>query len=150
MKTKTQIKSRASEKGQSLVELSVSIVLMLTIVAGVVDLGRALYNFIELRDAAEEAVIYGSAFPTHCDQIAERALSGLNDPTGITVTVEMDGVECKSASAAHNACTGKEIRVSITNPAFPITMPFLGTILGRQTLPLQAQLSGTIMRPACQ
>ncbi len=149
MNTETQKKQLKSERGQSLVELSIAMVLLLTLFAGVVDLGRIFFHFIEMRDAAEEAMVYGSAFPTHCNQIVERAHSGLSDPAHITVTVTMDGVPCASASMAANACTGKEIRVEVEDPNFPITMPFLGIILGRQTVNLNAGISGTILRPAC-
>jgi len=149
MKTEKRKNDLKGESGQSLVELSIAMVLLLTIFAGVVDLGRIFFHFIEMRDAAEEAMIYGSAFPTHCDQIVERAHSGLIDPTNIAVTVTMDGVACASATMAANACTGNEIRVEVEDTNFPITMPFLGMILGRQTVSLNAGISGTILRPAC-
>ena len=149
MKKTIRLNNSKSESGQSLVELAIAMVLLLTMFAGIVDLGRIFFHFIEMRDAAEEAMVYGSAFPTHCDQIVERANSSLIDPSNISVAVTMDGIACSSATMSANACTGKEIRVEVEDPNFPITMPFLGIILGRQTVSLDAGISGTILRPAC-
>jgi hypothetical protein len=51
------------ERGQSLVEMTFGMLILIMIVAGVVDLGRAYFTFIALEDAAGEAALFMSAFP---------------------------------------------------------------------------------------
>jgi hypothetical protein len=140
--------SASTERGQSLVELAVSIVLLLVVLAGMVDLGRMFFYYIGMRDAAQEGSVYGIVNPTYCAQIAERARNILSDPTGVQIDVRIDGVSC-AAATANQACAGREIRVTVIDPDFPITMPFLGSILGHQSVNLKASVSGTILRPVC-
>jgi len=138
----------STERGQSLMELAVSIVLLLVVLAGIVDLGRMFFYYIGMRDAAQEGSVYGIVNPGFCTQIAERARNILSDPTGVQIDVRIDGVSC-AAATANQACAGREIRVTVIDPDFPITMPFLGSILGHHAVTLKASVSGTILRPVC-
>jgi len=142
---------KRTEKGQALMELAVSITVLLIMVAGVVDLGRMLFHYIAMRDAAQEAAAYGSIFPTHCDQIRERAWVAMNSSPSVTVATTIDGANCIDVvNDKMRACYGREIRVTLTDPAFPITMPFIGTFLGRQSVSLEAHITATILRPPCK
>jgi hypothetical protein len=142
---------KQKEKGQALMELAVSITVLFIILAGVVDLGRMLFHYIAMRDAAQEAAAYGSINPTHCDQIRDRAWVAMASSPFVVVTTTIDGVSCAdAASDPTKACFGKTIEVSLSDPAFPITMPFIGTFLGSQSVALEAHITGTILRPACQ
>ena len=144
--------SRRSERGQSLVELAISLTLMLTLLAGIVDLGRAIFTLFALQDAAEEGIIYGVAFPTHCDQIRERIIYNLSNeilPDDIAVIVT---IERNNGSYAPCSCipfsevyAGKELHIEVSH-TFNITMPFLGAIIG-QTIPLRTTANGIILRP---
>jgi Flp pilus assembly protein TadG len=148
---KETIIQKTHEKGQALMELAVSITVLFIIVAGVVDIGRMLFHYITMRDAAQEAAAYGSIYPTHCDQIRDRAWIAMASSPFVTVTTTIDGVDCTTAAAdPARACYGKEIRVSLSDPEFPITMPFIGTFIGSQSVSLEADITGTILRPACQ
>jgi Flp pilus assembly protein TadG len=141
-------KEISSEKGQSMTELAVSIVILLVLVAGIVDLGRMFFAYIGMRDAAQEGVVFGITEPTQCEQIADRATSVLSDPDGVQVAVTMNGVDCGSATVS-DTCSGKGLLVTVTDPDFALSMPFLGAILGRQSIYLEAKVSGTILRPQC-
>jgi hypothetical protein len=146
-----KIRRKRGEKGQALMELAVSITVLFIIIAGVVDLGRMLFHYIAMRDAAQEAAAYGSIFPTHCDQIRERAWIAMDSSPFVTVTTQIDGANCIDVvSDKMRACYGREIRVSLSDPAFPITMPFIGTFLGRQSVALEAHITATILRPPCR
>jgi Flp pilus assembly protein TadG len=153
-------KHHISEKGQALMELAVSITVLLIMVAGVVDLGRMLFHYIAMRDAAQEAAAYGSINPTHCTQIKHRAWVAMASSPFVTVTatIRKDSndpnspyINCETAvNDPSLACHGSEIRVKLSDPEFPITMPFIGTFLGKQTVSLETEISGTILRPPCQ
>jgi Flp pilus assembly protein TadG len=48
-----------SAKGQSLVELAISLVILLFLLAGIVEFGLAFFQFVQLRDAAQEGALFG-------------------------------------------------------------------------------------------
>ncbi len=139
---------KRSEKGQSLVELAVGLLLIVLILAGIIDIGRILFYYITMRDAAQEGAVYGAVYPTHCAQIVERSLNAMGDRNNVDVFIMIDGIGCGSASTAQ-ACSGKEIKVTVIKPDFPLTMPLIGAVVGSQTIYLKAEISGTILRPAC-
>jgi hypothetical protein len=153
------------EVGQSLMELAVSITVLFIILAGIVDLGRMFFHYIAMRDAAQEAASYGAIFPTHCDQIRDRAEIAMGTSPAVIVTVQINGFygaditktgtefsdPCLTASAEPmHACHGNEIVVTLRDDEFPVTMPFIGSFLGRQTIPLETTITGTILRPPCK
>lgn len=138
---------RRLERGQSLVEFTFGVAFVLVLLVGVVDGGRAIITYLALRDAVQEGALFGSTNPTNTAAIENRVrnsstmlqqLSG--DPTADTqVFVTISG----------QACTGGAITVRIEYRNFPLTMPFLGAIIGRQTVPISAEVTDTILRPAC-
>jgi hypothetical protein len=142
----------SKESGQSLVELAISLVLILTLLSGIVDLGRAIFTIFAMQDAAEEGIVFGIAYPTHCDQIRERIQYDLANPAlptdiAVVVTIERnDGsfAPCTGIPLAE-VYAGKEMRIEITE-TFPIRMPFLGAIIG-QAIPLHVNTHGIILRP---
>jgi hypothetical protein len=140
------------EKGQSLVELSGAVVLLLIILAGIVDFGRAIFTLFAMQDAAEEGLVYGVGFPTHCDQIRDRiaynlANEVLPDDIVVVVTIQNNSGVWQSCDSIpfSNVYAGKEMRIQVTQ-TFDITMPFLGAFTG-QTIPLRATANGIILRP---
>jgi Flp pilus assembly protein TadG len=131
------------ERGQSLVEIAVSLVLLLTVMAGIVDLGRAFFTYIALRDAAQEAALYGSLNPTDTTGISSRGLAVLEnrvDTTNVTITPVTTGVCANGANS---------IEVTVNYSNFLVTMPFLGAIIGTQDFPIDAVVTDTILSPPC-
>lgn len=141
-----------SEKGQSLVELAVSLVILLYLLSGAVEFGIIFFQFVQLRDAAQEGALYGSINPptsagdtAKINAIVTRAKSAssspidlINDPN-VTVTVTVpDGKYCESGS----------LQVQVGYP-HQIFMPFLPQLIGRSTIPLNAQVTDTILTPVC-
>jgi Flp pilus assembly protein TadG len=151
------------ERGQSLVELSISLLVLLLILGGIVDLGRVLMFSINLRDAAQEGAQYGSLtapdsggsystrLAAYCNEITNRINSTGQDnftAGSVMIDVRLNGVSCASA-ALSDACFGKEISVTITKPDYPITMPLLGAAIGRQSVTVSNTAKSTILRPSC-
>src|SRR6185369_11484669 len=52
-----------SERGQSLVELGVSLLILLYLLSGAAEFGVLFFQFVQLRDAAQEGALYGSMNP---------------------------------------------------------------------------------------
>lgn len=151
MKKKRNVKLNI-EKGQSLIELSMSLILLLIILSGIVDLGRAIFTKFAMKDAAEEGVIYGTSFPTDCDQINQRVEFNLSNRAlngGMTIVTTIEGndgsyIDC-SLIPFNQVYAGKKLRVTVTK-TFTVTMPFLGTFIG-QTIPLSVTAKGIVLRP---
>jgi hypothetical protein len=144
-------KSRNWQKGQSLVEVALALTFLLIMVAGSVDVGRVFLGYISLRDSAQEGVAFGTVFPTYCSQIVARAVTSgptMFSPTADMVDVTISGADCASANP-DQACIGNDVVVTITNDAFPLTMPFIGAAMGKQTITLSARARDTILRPPC-
>lgn len=136
------------EKGQSLVELGLSLMLLLIMLAGTVDLARFAFAYIVLRDGAQEAAAYGALYPTWCTQIQERAIKNTGTTFGanpVVVNVVIGGNACAAVNA--NACAGSKVEVTVSSK-FDVLMPFIGGIIGQQ-IPLQYTVSDSVMRPRC-
>ncbi len=74
------MKNIKSERGQSLVELSISLLIVLWLLAGTVEFGIAFFQFIQLRDAAQEGALYGSLHPDESSNIELRVRNASNKP----------------------------------------------------------------------
>lgn len=142
-----------SEKGQSMLELAVSLVFILILLAGTADVGRAFFTYIALRDAAQEGAAYATLDPTGCARIEHRIRTTSSQPvdmnsSAVQVEIQIDGTSCNLASPSQ-ACFGNEVWVKVTYPNFRIVTPFLGTFVGSQTIPISASVRNTILVPSC-
>lgn len=144
---------RPNEKGQSLAELAVVLVILLILLAGIIDLGRMIFLYMSMRDAAQEGASYAAVFPTHCAQINDRVRDFLPPHSNpFQVTVNIGGVSCASADPGQ-ACAGEfnnvknEVFVEIRTD-FDITMPFLSAFTG-EVIDLNTSITDTIVRPKC-
>ncbi len=143
------------ERGQSLVELALGLLVLIILVMGIIDLGRVLFYYTTLRDAAQEGAVYGAINPQDCFGILTRARSSLANTEEGTITVDtyMKGIDgatfpCNSAPTS-SACSGQQIEVVVTQEEFPLVTPILGTFLGTDHLKLVSSVTGTILRPTC-
>lgn len=135
--------NKNNEQGQSLVEMAVSLVLLLLLLSGAVEFGMAFFQYIQLRDAAQEGAFYGSIDPTNNAAIISRTQGASNTPidlTTISPTITIIGAACES--------TGNAIKVELTYD-HKIFMPFMSGVLGRTTIPLKASVTDTILSPGC-
>lgn len=138
--------SHTHERGQSMVELAISLTVIMMLLAGAVEFGIALFQFVQLRDAAQEGALYGSIHPGDDTFIETRVRAASpspidlqNDPNVTVVINYPDG--------APN-CEGKAIEVVVSYP-HRIGMPFIGPIIGSNTIPLSARVTDTILTPVC-
>jgi hypothetical protein len=139
---KNTLLPRKNEQGQSMVELALSITLLMIILAGTIDFGRAFFTWLALRDAAQEGASYGSIYPSRVDLIKERVWDNLEQVVPnprAQVTVNVGYID--------HPCTGNTILVNVNYPTFPIAMPFLGTLLGSQTINIHAAVNDSILKP---
>ncbi len=141
MKKKSIFPTSAS--GQSLVELAISLVILLYLLAGAVEFGIAFFQFVQLRDAAQEGALYGSMNPTDTAGITARVRQSSNSPINLsTLTPTI------TYSDPSKKCEGQAITVTLTF-SHQIFMPFLPQLIGRNDIPLTATVTDTILTPVC-
>lgn len=64
---------KKSQHGQSLVEFSLTAIILLIILSGLLDLGRLYFAYVALEDAAGEAALYLAVIDPNCETAASGA-----------------------------------------------------------------------------
>ena len=123
------------ESGQSLVELAISFVILMFLLSGAVEFGLAFFQYVQLRDSAQEGALYGSFCPDP-NQIEARARGASDKPLdlhGVNVGIEIqnDGFE------------GGGIRVTLLYD-HEVFMPFVDKFTG-DFITLRATVVDTIL-----
>lgn len=140
----------SAQRGQSLVELAISLTIILMLLAGAVDFGVAFFSYSALRDAAQEGALYGSINPTNFTGIEQRVRQASSNPIDLTntntvnVSITIIGEACQGST--NGSTNAVQVMVAYN---YPIIMPFLGIIIGSQTIPLRATVTDTILSPVC-
>jgi len=143
-----------SERGQSLVELGVSLLILLYLLSGAAEFGVLFFQFVQLRDAAQEGALYGSMNPTNAVPIEDRVRAAssspidLTDVTKVTIAVTALDKTTNATKTLSSACEGDGlfVQVSYTHHIF---MPFMPQLLGRSDIPLTADVTDTVLTPVC-
>ena len=138
------VKPSRGERGQSLVELAISMTVIMMLLVGAVDFSIAYFTFAALEDAAQEGALYGSINPNDTSGIITRVRTASTDPVDLADQAAVD----VQVSVSGTPCEGNAIEVNVLYD-YPISMPFLGTILGAQSIPLKATVTDTILQPVC-
>lgn len=137
--------------GQGMVEFALTLTVLLIMLAGVLDIGRALFTYIELRDAAIEGATYGTIAAWDSESAASITakieqrirdagvgMVNLADPAKTSVVISPTGSGWCSGSP-------KGVRV-VVSTTFNLSTPLLGTVLGSQSFPLAAAAEGVLLR----
>ncbi len=121
-----------SERGQSLVELAISIVILIYLLSGAVEFGLAFFQFVQLRDAAQEGALFGSINPTQLTFIENRARGASSSPVNLDISasnpvkvqIYIDNILVQEnlvpTGATVSSCEGHglEVRVSYNHKIF--------------------------------
>jgi Flp pilus assembly protein TadG len=131
-----------SERGQSLVELAISLLILIYLLSGAVEFGIAFFQYVQLRDAAQEGALYGSMNPGDLDGIEARIRASSTSPIDLTTLASGDIV-----ISAPTPCEGNPITVTVSYD-HTVFMPFMSRIIG-PTVDLDATVTDTILTPVC-
>ena len=142
MKTDRLISTR-KERGQSLTELAIVMTFLLILLAGVVDIGRAFFTFIELRDVAQEGALIAAIEALDCTEIETRVSTSTDSLQGLISSNTVD-VTCDPSDPS-TILPGNNITITVSYDDFPLTMPFLGTLIGGQTVDISASIIETVV-----
>ena len=116
----------------------------MTLLAGAVDFSIAYFSFSAMQDAAQEGALYGSINPTDTAGIISRVRGASTNPVDLANTELVDVV----VTVPGQACEGQEVVVNVIYD-YPISMPFIGSIIGSQQITLNARVTDTILQPTC-
>ncbi len=143
-------KSSKFENGQSLAEFALTLVAVLILLAGLVDLSRAFFIYMALHDAAQEGAVYGSIDPANVTEIEARVRATAQHPIDLSNLMDVSiTVEYPNGNTYASVDGSNGIQVTVSYDSFVLTMPFLGSSIGSQTFALNAMAIDTILRPAC-
>lgn len=124
--------------GQSLVELSVVLPILLLTMLATIDFGRLFFDYVQLRNAAREGAAYGARFPTDQTGISSRVTShGVPGGTVVTTACNPAPTNCSGLSTGSTST----ITVTASHTFEPITTAFLDDYgLGAIDLDLTASM----------
>lgn len=123
---------RRPDRGQALVEFSLAIVVFLMMVMAVFDLGRGIYMYNGVSQAAREIARVTSVHPGSPLGASTETLAVINTQKGLIPNLQDPTFACvdidDSAMAlnARGRCDGR-VRVTITAPYGPVT-PVIGLV----------------------
>jgi len=129
---------RARDRGQSLVEFAIVLPILLLLLSGVIDVGRILFTYIALTDAAQEGAIFAAHEPTSAATIVDRVRSSSNHGEVTSATVV---VACTASPAPGT------VSVTVSHELALLT-PVASQILGGSVL-LSATVIGTNFKEIC-
>ena len=157
MKPMNKDQQKRRQNGQSLVEMAIMLVVLITILAGVLDLGRAYYVFLSLQDAAGEGAIYGSMFPDRLNipnetGCAEALQNDCANPNNVVYRTQNESPSDSmidwsntvvTTSTPDGIAAGNQIKVTIAYE-YEIITPVIEAIAG-DTITLEATAVNTIV-----
>ncbi|MCS7257373.1 MAG: TadE/TadG family type IV pilus assembly protein [Thermomicrobium sp.] len=135
--------SRAAPQrpGQSLVEFTLGLVVLLLVLAAVVDYGRLLYASIVLTNVAREGAHYGSIAPTDTNGIRQAALDEYQ-ATGLPLLFGQQPLITSSVSYENGKPASVRVTARLTmRTLLPVPLPLTGNRLeGQLTIQRTAEM----------
>lgn len=176
---KTKLQFPRSSKGQSLVELAISLVVLLMLLAGAVEFGILFFQYVQLRDAAQEGALFGSTHPDDKTGIENRAKFSSQSPLDLPTLLKSAGnlsagevdldISIDDGTggtivnpifsddpAYDDLSTGNRVTCEGSNHAITVTLRYEHRIFMPflpqaigETIPLEASVTDTILSPKC-
>ncbi len=140
------------ERGQSLVELTLGFTMLLILLSGLLDLGRAYYIYVALEDGAGEAALYLSINP-HCWSPSDgpncgdpnNALYRATHAGGGFVDWQAATINVSPANYEDRNEIGETVTVTI-DYSFELLTPVMPQIAGANPITLRGEAAQMIVR----
>lgn len=151
----TRKTTEREQRGQSFMELAISLVFLLILFSAVVDLGWAFYTMTALRDVAQEGASYGAMCSTEA-KVLNHLKNSSTEPIDMSLVSDDAIVICYSkpgtntCKAAAAVARGDMVKITLTYE-HQIVTPFVGVFIGnKQSYPLTVDVTDTVLAPnAC-
>lgn len=137
MMQKIRKKINHSRRGQSLIEVALVLPIIIMILLGLLDFGRAFYTLVALRDAADEGASYAAIKPNDSAGIQRRAAEASTN----LVNIQMGDVSIIRPSPL---AVGQPITVTV-NFYFDLYTPFVQGLLPDGELILHGSATHAIL-----
>lgn len=128
------------QKGQSLVEAALILPILLLLLVGVVDLGRAMSTKIALTNASREGARYASRYPDQNSSIIA-AVDAELDANGLGIDTDEVEIEIVPDPSVTPAAQGAKVTVTCTYPFETI----MGGLLGAEEIEIRATTSMVVI-----
>lgn len=129
-------RSRSRSRAQSLTELAFALPVLLLLMLGTIDLGRAYFDYIQMRNGAFEGARYGSYYPTNTSGITNAVMTH-GVPSDTVVTVNVTGDTAIGGSAT--------ITVTASRTFTPVSVAFLQRFFGLGAFKLSTSATMQVM-----
>lgn len=160
LKAEHKTRLRRAESGQSLLEMALAMVILVTLLSALLDLGRLYFTYLALEDAVGEAALYlslrpqcvnnednpspGCADPNNAEWRAEHAVGGrIVDWDRVELTICMAG-DCVGPYDYDNIGIGGPVSVEMEYQ-FQLLTPIFPKFVGLNPVPLKVFASQTII-----
>lgn len=120
------------ERGANLVEFAIVAPLLVLLLLGIADIGRAFYSYITITNAAREGVRFASRFP---DNLANIQAAAIRETVGTPITLSTGDITVPSG---FNGTRGNPITVRVQHPYAMLFLSGLG--FGDITMQAQATM----------
>jgi len=114
------------ERGSSLVEMALVLLVFLLFLIGILDFGQVLYYHQALVERARAAVRYGSIDPTNTTAIQNMAVYNTTDGSG---SVVLSGLTTAMVNVVNSNASTSQASVVVTISGFP--MQFLSPYIAQ-------------------
>lgn len=116
------------EKGQSLLEMAIAVIILLVLIAGIIDLGRLFFTYIAIREAAQEGAAFASICPPDGADNKLKIAGHVKNSSQFPVNLNSPNIFV-SASFTEVPTPGSQVYVSVTYQNFQFITPFLSNLL---------------------
>lgn len=124
------------ERGAAVVEMAFVALFLVLLVTGIADVGRAIFTYIGIQDAAQEGAMFASYEHADRDEIRERARASISYP-------ELDGADINVTCALD----GKTMTVTVSHDVDMVT-PVIGQLFGGK-IELERSFTGDVLGGTC-
>ena len=136
-------KPKPAEKGQSLVEMALSAVLIIFLLMATIDFGYAFLYWITVRDAAQEGAVYGSLHPgPACDTTLRARVKAANS----SPLIRIDNLPDSQIVVTRTGnLPGNTINVKVTL-YYQVQTPLVSQFLNNSQITLSTNVTNTILQ----
>ncbi len=133
---------KRQSRGQSLVEFALLIPVLMFVLAGVLDLGRAYYSYVMITNAAREGASYGASNPTNigsdCTTPGTIKFAACQEAAGSNFALSASNI---TVTESPDSSSGSSITVTVSVTFHLAT----GMILGLGEIPLRSSATFQIV-----
>jgi len=137
---------KRGERGANLVELAIVTPVLLLLIAGIADLGRAYHHYVIITNAAREGARLGARLPCRLDNATQRAAYAAAITDAVIDEAASSGVDLGGAGAAITISPNPASGCAAVGGPIIVTVSLdydmlLGNLLGIASLTLQNDAS---------